>query len=346
MMSIWSNINKSILTDYKTLVLICSNLSTLLKNGISIINALEIIKESIKNKEYINGIEVIQREIQRGNTISDAFKKTNKFPKILITMINVGESSGRLHESLDNAAIFYKNYSEVINKSISTLFYPILLLIMVNIIFIYMMFNIVPEFQEMYISLGASTTGLVEGLFFISEKFRGLGKVFIIYYLTYVVILPILICKILRSLNLLRFEFKIFKIYKEYKFISLMSIMLNSGVLIDKALNIIYINEENDFLKQIINVIIREISKGKSFSRAIKERKIFSKESEVLIRVGEESGTLEEKLKILKESNENKLYNYLNNFTNKLQPIFIAIMAFIIGGFLIIFMLPLYGAIG
>lgn len=345
-MNMWIKMNNSITKDYKTLILICSNLSTLLKNGIPIYNSLEIIKESIKNDNYINAINIIQKEIQKGNTISDSFDKTNMFPRILITMINVGESSGRLNESLDNAAIFYKNYNNVINKTVSTIFYPTLLLIMVNVVFVYMMFNIVPEFQEMYKSLDANINGIIEVLFHISDKFKSLGKFFIIYYLSYIILLPVLIFKILKMSNVLKFQFKILKLYKEYKFISLMSIMLNSGILIEKALNIICLNEENDEMKQVIKEIAEGIRRGESLSDSIKERKIFSRESEVLIKIGEESGTLDEKFKILKDSNERKLYDYLSNFTNKLQPILIALMAFIIGGFLILFMLPLYGAIG
>lgn len=346
MRKMWIKLNNSIKKDYKILILICSNLSTLLKNKVPIYNSFEIIKESIKNTEYVDAITIIQKEIQKGNTISDSFSKAKIFPKIMITMISIGESSGRLNESLDNIAVFYRSYENVIKKVSAAVFYPALLLIMLNIVFIYMMFNIVPEFQEMYKSLESNVTGIVQLLFNISDKFESLGKFFIIYYLSYVVLLPILIFKILRMLKVLKFQFKILKIYREYKFMSLMSIMLDSGILIEKALNTIYVNEENYEMKQVILEIISGILSGASLGVAIKKTRFFSKESEILIKIGEESGSLDEKFKILKDSNERKLYDYLSNFTNKLQPVLIALMAFIIGGFLILFMLPLYGAIG
>ena len=344
-MNLINSLLKKSTIDYKDLIFICSNLASLIESEVSILNSLDIVESGLKNKTYIEAVKDIKKSINSGISITKAFEKTNIFPSMLISMLKAGEDSGKLSVSLDNITRFYEKQQLIINKILSATFYPMLLLIMVNIVFIYMLFNIIPQFQEMYNSLGVSTEGFVKVLFYISENIRELGYVFFIYYFIYIIFIPIIIFKILKICNFIKSKFKIFKIYEEYKFLSLMELMLSSGILIESAISIINSNEKESNFKFKIENMLKEIRKGDSLSLAIKRNNVLSQEGEILIRVGEETGTIEEKFELLKRITEGKLNGYLESFSNKIQPILIAIMAAIIGGFILTFMMPLYGAI-
>ncbi len=93
-------------------------LGTLLKNGVPLMNALEIVKNVVGNKILEQTIDDARTHIGEGSTIHDPLKRSGVFPPIVIHMIFVGEKSGTLEDMLNKVADMTDNE---INSTINTL---------------------------------------------------------------------------------------------------------------------------------------------------------------------------------------------------------------------------------
>jgi len=107
----------------------CRVLGTLLKSGLNIDEALNITKNSLQNYYYVKVLEAARQRITRGQKLSEILSDYEKyFPDIAVSMIKVGEKSGRLEETLFYLAEFFEEEVENATKSLATAIEPILLI--------------------------------------------------------------------------------------------------------------------------------------------------------------------------------------------------------------------------
>jgi type IV pilus assembly protein PilC len=107
----------------------CRTLGTLLQSGLPITEALDVTQKTVKNYYYNRSIEKISKRIEKGTKLSSelaAFPVL--YPTIVTRMIEVGEQSGKMEETLGYLAEFYENEVDNATKSLSTAIEPILLL--------------------------------------------------------------------------------------------------------------------------------------------------------------------------------------------------------------------------
>jgi general secretion pathway protein F len=80
---------------------------TLLGNGVSMLNSLGIVRETVGNTVLADFLENAESQLKEGRTMSDALSKENIFPKLAVQMIKMGEETGRLEEMLVRVAVIY-----------------------------------------------------------------------------------------------------------------------------------------------------------------------------------------------------------------------------------------------
>ncbi len=87
---------------------IADNLNTMLASGIPMLKALELTRDVVDNKVFLQAIEASLEDVKGGSPVSVAFEKHEQFPNILIQMMRVGEETGNLGEILATLAKFYQ----------------------------------------------------------------------------------------------------------------------------------------------------------------------------------------------------------------------------------------------
>jgi len=106
------------------------NLSSLLKSGVAIVNALEIISDSLENIYFKKAIRAASEQVQKGSPLHQAIEKfPNLFPPMVIQMIKVGEETGSSEQILAQLAEFYEREVDEITKNLSSVIEPALILI-------------------------------------------------------------------------------------------------------------------------------------------------------------------------------------------------------------------------
>ena len=105
-------------------------LGTLLSSGVSLLVALDIVKNVVDNVRIKKAIEVARDAIREGEDIAAPLKRSGEFPPMVTHMIAIGERSGQLEQMLVRVAIAYEQRTDVRLKSLMSLLSPLLILLM------------------------------------------------------------------------------------------------------------------------------------------------------------------------------------------------------------------------
>lgn len=117
------------------LALFARTLSSLLKSGIAMSKALDIVYSTMSNDLYKNAILDAKQRVEQGGTLADSFEKYPKlFPTLMVKILMVGERTGSLENSTEHMAEMYEKDVDNITKNLSTLLEPILLVFMAMIV--------------------------------------------------------------------------------------------------------------------------------------------------------------------------------------------------------------------
>jgi type IV pilus assembly protein PilC len=109
-------------------------LHLLVQSGLPILDALDLVADSLKNVHFANAVKHATQEVEKGSSLALPLSRAEVFPLIVSQMIGVGEETGRLDEVLDKMAEYYNNEVNMITENLTTLMEPVMLVIMGGII--------------------------------------------------------------------------------------------------------------------------------------------------------------------------------------------------------------------
>lgn len=122
-------------------------LATLLKNGVPIVKALDIVKKIINNVWIEETIDKSKEIVESGGALHMALRKSPYFPPILIRMIAIGERSGEIEDMLEMVAKNYESQIETVTNTLTSVLEPVLIVIMASIVFFLIISIVMPIFQ-------------------------------------------------------------------------------------------------------------------------------------------------------------------------------------------------------
>jgi len=109
---------------------VADNLMTLLRGGISVLKALDVVSGVIGNSVYKDIIVETKEEVRGGKSMSSVWETYREFPAMFTEMVKVGEKSGNVDNMLEKLAVFYKKEVDVVIDNLSKLIEPILIVIL------------------------------------------------------------------------------------------------------------------------------------------------------------------------------------------------------------------------
>ena len=170
-----------------------TQLSTFLKSGITLVESIKILSKQCKKKGQQNIYKSLIYELTMGENFSDALQKQgNIFPRLLINMIKTSELTGDLPETLDDMADYYREIEKTRKQMMSALTYPLVVLVFAIAVLVYIMVLVVPQFVDIYGSLGTTLPPITIAILNVSNFLKknllmlGIGLlVFIIIFVTH-----------------------------------------------------------------------------------------------------------------------------------------------------------------
>jgi len=330
-----------------SLALIAGNIASLNSDGIVFLNILDLLMEVPLAKGYKDSINKIKYDIENGESFEEALKgQKDLFPEFFISMISIGEKSGRLNETLKGIENYYSKISSIKKFIVSALSYPCILLVSIIGLGIFLALFIIPSFFDVYSSMGIEVPKSSLIIYNFVEKIKDNPLIICIYIISWGIVIPYLIIKyILKKYIRIPFErISIIREMHEYISIALLAIIVRSGINLSLGLD----HCANSFSKGILNERFKninlEIMNGKTLSEALQVGGGYSKYTISIVKLGEESGSMDERLELLSNHLEKKTFEKMNKFLAMLQPILILVMATVVLIFIMIFVVPLFGA--
>lgn len=333
------------------------NLSMLISSGMPILTALGSIAAETRSQRMKNIIAHIELDIETGLPLWEALKKSNLFHSHIISLIKVGENSGKLIDNLKVVAIEQEKDRNLHSKLRSAMMYPLFVLSLTAIIGIGISWFILPKlaivFSQLKIKLPLITKVLI-----------GVGN-FLQMYGQYVIPLIIIV---------LFFLFYFVFLYSKTKFIGqfilfsipgvnglikeielarfgyLLGILLQAGLPITEALDSVAQVSEVAKYRKLFNHLHESVEDGnsiqKSFNAFKNSKKLIPPSIQQLIVTGEQSGTLSITLLKIGQTFETKADTSTKNMAVILEPVLLVIVWLGVVFVALAVILPIYNLIG
>ncbi|MCE5221422.1 MAG: type II secretion system F family protein [Clostridium sp.] len=326
------------------LSLIASNLAQLYKDGISITAALELVADILPNKTYKNSLLKVLVLIKQGKSLSEGFAQfKNLYPEFFIGIINIGENTGKLYEVLKGLNVYYDKSLFIKRDIKNASAYPLFVFASMIILIIFLINKVIPNFCEIYKAMDIELPANCKFLYDINSTFKNNPFLTMITMSSWGLILIILFRCLFKKINIEKFtRINIVKSFFEYIMVLLFSIITSTGINISQALEYCEDSMSFDYLRKKIKEINFSILNGRTLTEALEKTGLFSKCTLAIVKIREESGTIEEGFKELSNNLEFKLFEQIKKYLRFISPIFVVIMAIFIVTFLLEFVLPLF----
>lgn len=123
-------------------------LGSLLENGVSMLVALDIVKNIVGNVIIADTVEASSKDVEKGNALGKSLESAATFPNLAVQMIQVGEQSGELETMLNKVADVYENEVETSMVAMTSLLEPVIILVM-GVVVAFIVLSIVLPIIEM-----------------------------------------------------------------------------------------------------------------------------------------------------------------------------------------------------
>ncbi|TFZ40678.1 type II secretion system F family protein [Soehngenia longivitae] len=336
----------------KDLAVFCRQFYTMLDAGINIVNSLDILSAQTENKTLKKAISDVAENVQKGVTLSEAMKMHPKvFPTILINMVEAGEVSGNLDTILERMAVHFEKENKTENKVRSSMVYPIVLMIVSVVVVIFMLIFILPTFVGMF--EGSDTP-----LPLPTQILIGLSDFLQSYWYIFIGIVALLVFGITSYINSengrrlydgIKLKLPIIKgttaKIVTSRFTRTLSTLMSSGIPLLRSMEVVSRVVNNKVVEDKLISGIEDIRRGVPLSRMIKDIEIFPPMVDSMVKIGEESGALDDILLKTADFYDEEVDVALTRLTSMLEPLMIVFMALIIGFIVIAMYLPMFEVI-
>lgn len=332
------------------LIFFSRQLSLLLRSGVTIIQALEIIQENVKSKNFKNVIQKVREYILGGESFSESlrnFKET--FPEIFIEVVRVGEFTGNLDEVLIRISNFLEKEEELRRKVKNALIYPEIVVGTIVVAVIFILLTIVPIFVNLFKSSGVKLPLPTRILLGISDGIKNYWWII----LPVIILIVILFNLYRRTKNgkkqidsiLFKMPTIIGKIYRENIFLRIshtLETLVRSGITLGDSFQLLSRVSGNEIIRESLLNAREKIMAGMSISRALLEEGVFPTLFVRMISVGEAGGNLEEVLSQMERYFESELDNDIKRFIAYLEPALTIILGILVAFIAFSIYLPLF----
>lgn len=331
-------------------IIFVRNLSMLLKSGISIVEALEILKNNTKSKTLIYILDEAISDVQRGQFLSNSLNKfKNVFGEFFVNIIRVGELTGKLPENLDKLADELAQIGALKRKIITTMIYPTFIITTMVVLVIFVLYfvfpKILPIFENLGVELPLTTKIFIKVSYFLINNTTELIIFLIIFILSFFIALRFPKSKFYIDLFLLNLPLlsDVIKKYILAEFSRILSLLLGSGLKIVESIEIAGNALTNNVYKKILIDVSSNVLSGYPLNESLEKfPKLFPYNFVKMIEIGERTGNLEKNLRYLSQNFEEDVDTFLERFINILEPLILVIIAATIGFMAISIILPIY----
>ena len=335
----------------KDLNFFLTQLSTYIKAGIPLVDAISILAKQARNKKTQNLYNRIVFELTTGETLSEALNKQgNVFPKLLINMIKTSELTGNLTGVLDDMADYYKTSDENRKQIISAMTYPAVIFILAIVVLVYIILYVVPQFTDMYSQMGSDVPMITKVIINLSD-FLAVNLLYVILVIIAIFVILSIMYKYVTTFRYwvqwVSMHIPVVKnivIYKEIiMFTKTFASLINYDVFITDSMEILGKITDNEIYKGLIRDAVINLSNGNGVSPAFKDHWAFPPIAYEMLLTGERTGRLGVMMEKVSDFYNTEQKNLVTQLKSLIEPIMIIFLAFTVGIVLLAVVVPMFG---
>lgn len=330
--------------DNNSLAIICENMLTLYESGLSFVLIFDLIKNLPIKNIYKKSLLLISKKINYGESLEKSFSHyKNLYPDLFVGMIGIGEKNGNLSKVLSSLKKYYYKKLYIKTSIKNALIYPTIIFISLVVLLTFIILYVLPNIYSVYENMDHK----LPNLFIISKLIKemiALKPVLAIIYLLSYIAIPVLIYFLIKDkikIKLL-YKLKVVRLFYEFIVISIINIIISSGVNMVLGLDQSINSLENNYIKDKLRNLKNNILEGRSISESLRVDGEFSSYSVSIIKIGEESGTIEERLESVMNYLEENIVKLVNKLMAMVQPFSILILGGVVIVFIINYILPIF----
>lgn len=351
-----SDTSKSLFNRIKTKdkILFARQLSTLINAGLPLMQSLRLVQKQTTSKPLKIVINEVITDVEAGKSFGDALKKHPRvFNTVFTSLVAAGEASGTLDATLERLANQQEKDAEIVAKVRGAMIYPLIVILVMMAVVGFMIISVLPQVKVLYQGIpGASLPFITVALLAVSD--------FIIKF-WWVILIILVVAAVFgtrwgRTLAGKRFFDKVkmrtppfgplfMKVYMA-RFSRTGSTLVASGVPLLQMLEITGASVNNVYIQESVNRAITKVKAGKSLADALEGDPNFLELVPNMIRIGEQSGSLENMLSKTADYYEKEVDNQVKTISTIIEPVLMVILGVIALIIVAAVLMPIYGLAG
>ncbi len=333
----------------KDIVIFTRQMSTMIDAGLPLVQCLQILAKQQDNPTFRRVLTEIQTDVETGMTLADAMRKHPKvFDNLYSNMIEAGELGGILDTILSRLAAFKEKSMALQKKIKGAMTYPAICLAIALIILVVILVFVVPVFAKMFEDFGSSLPAPTQFVVDMSDFFKGN----IIFIFIGAFIASFIFKKIYNTekgrLKIDGFLLKapvvgtLIRKVAVSKFTRTLSTMLQSGVPILDALQVVARTSGNKVIERAVYHVSDSIAEGRPIAEPLEESGVFPNMVVQMINVGESVGALDTMLEKIADFYDEEVDQAVENLTAMIEPFMMVFLGGMIGGLVVAMYLPIF----
>lgn len=337
----------------KDVIAITFQFEQLLRAGVPLMEILADLRDSFDNPAVKEMLNYIYQSMEGGETFSESLSRyKDVFGEVYVSLVSVGEQTGKLEEILSDLANMLKWEDELAAKAKKVMIYPAIVGTVVIAVTMFMMIFVVPQLltfiQEMGGELGFATTSLIVTSNFIQNNILG---ILITPFVVYAIIKFI----VKRSPSLeIKFSQWLFKIkiigpvlykIKIARLANSLAVMYGAGVSFTDSMKMASKVVSNAYLEQNVTIAIRLIQDGEPIFKAFELASVFPPLGVRMVKIGERSGQMDEALRNVSYFYDREAKESIEKIEPAIEPLLTVIMAIVVGWVMVAVLGPVYDTI-
>ncbi|HZV22794.1 MAG TPA: type II secretion system F family protein [Luteimonas sp.] len=325
-------------------------IATMLKSGVPIVTAMEIIGGGQKNPKMRDLVNGLRSDIESGSSFSEALGKYPvQFDELFRNLVKAGESAGVLDTVLDTIATYKENIEALKGKIKKAMFYPAMVVAVALLVSAILLVFVVPQFEEVFKGFGAELpafTMLVVNL----SRFMTTWWWMIFLAIAGAIIAFIMVKK--RSIAFSHFlDRLILKLpvvgnimhqAAVARFARTLAVTFKAGVPLVEALESVAGATGNTVYEKAVLRVRDDVSVGYQVNMAMKQTGLFPHMVVQMVAIGEEAGALDTMLFKVAEFYEQEVNNAVDALASLIEPLIVVMLGVIVGSMVIAMYLPIF----
>lgn len=334
----------------KDILTFTTELAALLGAGLPLDRSLKIMSEISESAKMQEITRAVLKSIREGSSFSEALgKHPESFDRLYVNMIRAGESGGVLDSVLGKLSEFLETQSELRSHVVSSLIYPIILVLTSGISIAILLTFVLPKFSAIFTEFGTALPLSTQILLGFSNFIQS-------YWWAIIAALAVAVIGIRSYIKTvkgrlawdeikIKFLRDIITKLETARFCRTLGTLLKSGVPLLQALANSRDLINNSVISSTIDAISRGAKEGKGISAPLLEAGVFPPLALSMIKVGEETGHLDEMLTKVAVIYEKSLRESVKRFISLLEPVLILMVGLIIGFIIISILVSIFSII-